>query len=183
MLSSDLPITTKGLVDGICCDGIGGFVVLRASSASTQDEGFDIMCSADAREGWPDVDRRQFRRFPTALTVRVWRDSPALIVSEPGRDRHEEVVVLQLRDFSLGGLRGGSRTPLLVGEGITVSLLLAGARPRVFLTGRVTHCHKEGHKYNIGVEFCQIRDDVENSPWLHIVELFCVTGGERTLVQ
>ena len=83
---------------------------------------------------------------------------------------------MQLRDFSLGGIRAESAVPLSVNELLTMRLPPQGAHPPLELTGRVVHCWPQEKQYQVGIEFCQTRPEPTASPWHRMFRLFSMAA-------
>ena len=116
----------------------------------------------------PSRERRQYSRFATRLPVATRRDEPAKQVQPP----RQAECRMQLRDFSLGGIRAESAIPLNVNEVLTMRLPPHGSHPPLELTGRVIHCWPEANQYQVGIEFCQVRPEPTASPWHRMFRLF-----------
>jgi len=112
-------------------------------------------------------ERRRFGRFAARLPLRTRREDA------PGQ---RSAPRLQLRDFSLGGLRLESLRPLNVNERVTVSLPADGHRPPVYLTGRVIHCHPRADRYEVGLQFHDRETDARRSPFVGLPRLFSLAA-------
>jgi hypothetical protein len=98
------------------------------------------------------------------------------LAAESAKGRNARCIRLELRDFSLGGMRGSSLTLLCSQEQVTVSMPPLGTRALIRLTGRVIRCQREGDRFDVGIEFGQIRTSPESTPWLRMAALFCMAG-------
>ena len=145
--------------------------------------GFAVMSSANPISFRPEQERRQFKRFPMVLPVQAKRDDLAALAAVPAETGTEQSIALELRDFSLGGMRGASSTPLRENERLTVVLPPFGTRPLTTLTGRVVRCDRLGESFDVGIEFCQTREGPDSSPWLRIPELFYMAGGANRQLE
>ena len=126
-------------------------------------------------------ERRRFERFDTHLDVAARRDD--LAPRAPGRTRAARCR-MQLRDFSLDGLRAESAVRLKTGEHVTVRLPPNSGRLPLELTGRVVHCRREHDRYQIGIQFVQTREGAVASPWWQLPRLFSLAHDadrQRTL--
>jgi len=117
-------------------------------------------------------ERRRFGRFASQMPVRTRRDAPSARPEEPGAVPCR----LQLRDFSLGGVRVESPRPLKVDEQVTVSLPPGGRHPAVHLTGRVVHCRRRDDRYDVGIQFHEREADALRSPYLGLPRLFSLAA-------
>jgi hypothetical protein len=116
----------------------------------------------------PSRERRRYGRFATRLPVSTRRDE----LAKRSRPSHETECRMQLRDFSLGGIRAESAIPLKVDEVLTLRLPPHGIHAPLELTGRVIHCWPEEDRYQVGIEFCQVRPEPTASPWHRMFRLF-----------
>jgi hypothetical protein len=115
-----------------------------------------------------EQERRRFGRFASRMPVRTSLDEGA-----PSKQNGEHIPCsLQLRDFSLGGLRVESPRPLDVNEPVTVSLPPGERHPAVHLTGRVVHCREREDRYEVGIQFRERERDPQRSPYLGLPRLF-----------
>ena len=144
---------------------------------------FAVMGSLDTGAIRPENERRQFKRFPLGLAVQAKRDDMGTLAVAPAQERPEASVTIELRDFSLGGLRGASSLALRPDERVTVCMPPFGTRPQTSLTGRVVRCMRQDDRFDVGIEFCQTDADPESSPWLRIPELFYMSGGSPRTIQ
>lgn len=144
---------------------------------------FAVMDSAQLAQLRTDEERRQFRRFPMRLIVQARRDD--LAEAEAARDdpRPEQSVTLEVKNFSLGGLRGVSAMALRREERLTLTMPPFGTRPQLEVTGRVVHCQRSEDHFDVGVEFGQTRDEPESSPWVRLPDLFYMSGEGHKDVQ
>jgi len=117
----------------------------------------------------PTRERRRYGRFAARLPVVTRRDDLTKSAAPP--PPHAECR-MQLRDFSLGGIRAESATPLAVNEALTMRLPPHGCHPPLELTGRVVHCWPREDRYQVGIEFCQTRPEPTASPWHRMFRLF-----------
>ncbi|MBL7140049.1 MAG: PilZ domain-containing protein [Planctomycetes bacterium] len=117
-------------------------------------------------------ERRHFGRFVTQLPVRTQRDDLAKRLQA---DRRTECR-LQLRDFSLGGLRAESAIPLKVDERLTLHLPPVGRQPPVQLTGRVIHCRRQDNRYSVGIAFHDTKPAADLSPYRYLPRLFSLAA-------
>lgn len=117
-------------------------------------------------------ERRRFGRFAARLPLHTCRDDPA---HHPPGDRRSECR-LQLRDFSLDGLRAESKVPLKVNEQVTVSLPPSGRHPPVHLTGRVIHCRPHADRYEVGIQFHDRDPALRRSPYCGLPRLFSMAA-------
>jgi len=115
-------------------------------------------------------ERRQFGRFATRLPVRTQRDDL------PNRGPYGAECRLQLRDFSLGGLRAESAIPLKVDERLTLHLPPVGRQPPIQLTGRVIHCRRRDNRYSVGIAFHDTQSATDLSPYRYLPRLFSVAA-------
>ena len=120
--------------------------------------------------GWQE--RRRFRRYAMQLNARTHRDD----LKQAGQKPADYVCSVDLNDFSLGGLGVTTSAPLKKKENITVMIPPYGSRPRIDLTGRVVYCRQQTSGYEVGIEFCQTKADIETSPWLRMPGLFYRAG-------
>ena len=135
-----------------------------------------VMDSVDRVQFRPENERRQFRRFPMHLGVQARRDDLVDLQASDAAERPEQTVSLEVKNFSLGGLRGYCPMGLRRDERVTVCMPPFGTRPQVSVTGRVVRCHRHEDGFDVGIEFCQTRDEPESSPWLRIPDLFYMAG-------
>jgi len=142
-----------------------------------------VKSALNSEQPRPQQERRQFRRFPMLLSVQVRRDDLAALAAVPAQAAPDQAVTVEVRDFSLGGLGASSPTALRPGERLTVVMPPFGTRPQTELTGRVAHCDLRGDRFELGIEFCQTRDDPQSSPWLRIPELFYMSGDQSRQLQ
>jgi len=117
-------------------------------------------------------ERRRFGRFAARLPLRTCPDDPA---HHPQGDRRSECR-LQLRDFSLDGLRAESTVPLKVNERVTVSLPPSGRHAPVHLTGRVIHCRPQADRYEVGIQFYDRDPGLRRSPYVGLPRLFSMAA-------
>lgn len=124
----------------------------------------------DSESGsWPSSqERRRFGRFATRLPVTMRRDD----LMRRGQPESRARCLLQLQDFSLGGLRAEGAVRLKVNERLTLHLPANRTHPALELTGRVVHCRRMQNRYQIGIEFCQTRAEAETSPYRQLPRLF-----------
>lgn len=117
-------------------------------------------------------ERRRFGRFAARMPVRTRPDDmlDGEAAEKPVRCH------LQLRDFSLGGVRLESPRPLKVNEPVTVSLPAGGRHPPVHLTGRVIHCREREDRYEVGIQFHEREGDPHRSPYLGLPRLFSMAA-------
>ena len=120
----------------------------------------------------PSRERRRYGRFATRLPVATRRDDLAKQTPLP----RQAECRMQLRDFSLGGIRAESIVPLNVDEVLTMRLPPHGSHPPLELTGRVVHCWPEQDRYQVGIEFCQVRPEPTASPWHRMFRLFSMAA-------
>jgi len=113
-------------------------------------------------------ERRRFGRFNARMPCRTRLDD-STPDSPPDR---RQACRLQLRDFSLGGMRVESPEPLKVNEQVTVSLPPSGRHPSVHLTGRVIHCRRQAKGYDVGIEFHEREPGLRQSPYVGLPRLF-----------
>lgn len=118
------------------------------------------------------AERRRFGRFAARMPVRTSREDAA---SEEHADRPIRCR-LQLRDFSLGGVRVESPHPLNVDEEVTVSLPGDRRRPAVHLAGRVVHCRAHRDRYDVGIQFHEREAGDRRSPYLGLPRLFSMAA-------
>lgn len=113
-------------------------------------------------------ERRRFVRFSTCLPATTLRED--LIVA----DRTDRSVrcLLDLQDFSLGGLMAESPVRFKRYERLTLRLPPHGIQGPLELTGRVIHCKRQDQRYHVGIEFCQTRPDLTSSPWVLLPRFF-----------
>jgi hypothetical protein len=123
-----------------------------------------------------DNERREFKRFAMRCQVQARRDDLLEPSSAGAGDAPESNVALEVRNFSLGGMRGGSPLALRRDERLTLSMPPFGTRPQIEVTGRVVRCHREQDGFDVGIEFCQTGDEPESSPWLRLPDLFYMAG-------
>jgi len=116
----------------------------------------------------PTHERRRYGRFATRLPVATRRDD----LAKRGPPPRQADCRMQLRDFSLGGIRAESAIPLKVNEVLTMRLPVHGSHPPLELTGRVIHCWRQEEQYQVGIEFCQVRPEPTASPWHRMFRLF-----------
>ena len=116
----------------------------------------------------PTRERRRYGRFAARLPVATRRDDLAKRAAPPPQAECR----MQLRDFSLGGIRAESAIPLTVNEVLTMRLPPHGCHPPQELTGRVIHCWPQEDRYQVGIEFCQTRPEPTASPWHRMFRLF-----------
>jgi len=129
------------------------------------------MATDHGKNGSTDVqERRQFGRFATRVPVCTRRED----LPRRGRSRGPAQCRLQLRDFSLGGLRAESPIPLKVNERLTLRLPPTTQHQAVHLTGRVIHCHRQDDRYQVGIKFQDDRDG--ESPYQRLPRLFSVAA-------
>ena len=129
---------------------------------------------ADGRSGAAQ-ERRRFERFSTRLDVAARRDD---LVPRPRPEAgHAAHCRMELRDFSLDGVRAESAVRLKTGEHVTVRLPPNGRQPPLELTGRVVHCRREHDRYQIGIQFAQTREGASASPWWQLPRLFSLAHG------
>jgi len=117
-------------------------------------------------------ERRRFGRFAARMPLRTCLEEP-LADQEGGQP---SPCRLQLRDFSLGGLRAESPRPLNVNAQVTVSLPSSGRRPPVHLTGRVIHCRPREDRYEVGIQFHEHEAGPRRSPYLGLPRLFSMAA-------
>ncbi len=91
----------------------------------------------------PD-ERRKHDRVPIAIAVSY--------------ENHQETVVVQSRDISLGGLFLGTTTPAPPGTDLALTLRLPGEHGPIQARGRVVHCLQG---IGMGVEFSAFPGDSE----------------------
>jgi hypothetical protein len=113
-------------------------------------------------------ERRRYGRFATRLPVATRRVELAKQTQPPPPAECR----MQLRDFSLGGIRAESAVPLKVNEVLTMRLPPHGSHAPLELTGRVIHCWPTEDRYQVGIEFCQVRPEPSASPWHRMFRLF-----------
>ena len=113
-------------------------------------------------------ERRQFDRFATRLDVSAWRDD----LAASGLAEHSAQCRMELRDFSLNGLRAESPVRLKVNEHVTLRLPPNGKHRPLELTGRVVHCRRQEDRYQVGIQFAETRESVLASPWWQLPRLF-----------
>ncbi|MCX5685145.1 MAG: PilZ domain-containing protein [Planctomycetota bacterium] len=116
----------------------------------------------------PSRERRRYGRFATRLPVATRRVELTKQTQPPSREECR----MQLRDFSLGGIRAESAVPLEVNEVLSVRLPPHGSHAPLELTGRVIHCWPTEDRYQVGIEFCQVRPEPTASPWHRMFRLF-----------
>jgi len=92
----------------------------------------------------PSDDRRKHDRVPIAIAVQY--------------EDHEETVVVQSRDLSLGGLFLGTITPAPPGTDLALTLRLPAEHGHIQARGRVVHCLQG---IGMGVEFSGFPGDSE----------------------
>jgi len=117
-------------------------------------------------------ERRQFGRFATRLPVRTQRDD----LAKRGQAQRRAECRLQLRDFSLGGLRAESSIPLKVDERLTLHLPPVGRQAPVRLTGRVIHCRRRDDRYSVGIAFHETDAPTDLSPYRYLPRLFSMAA-------
>jgi len=117
-------------------------------------------------------ERRRFGRFGARLPVHTRRDD---LVKRGRTDRRTECR-LELRDFSLGGLRAESPVPLKVNERLTLRLPPHGRHPPVQLTGRVIHCRRHEDRYHVGIAFHGGKPEATASPYWRLPRLFSLAA-------
>jgi hypothetical protein len=115
-------------------------------------------------------ERRRFDRFATRLDVSAWRDD----LAASGRAKRSAQCRMELRDFSLDGLRAESPVRLKVNEHVTLRLTPNGRHQPLELTGRVVHCRRQEDRYQVGIQFAQTRESAAASPWWQLPRLFSV---------
>jgi c-di-GMP-binding flagellar brake protein YcgR len=113
-------------------------------------------------------ERRRYDRFAARLPVVSRRDD----LSKRGQAAQTAQCRLQLRDFSLGGIRAESAIALKRNERLTMRLPPDSSHPPLELTGRVIHCRRQEDRYQVGIEFCQTRPEATASPWHRMFRLF-----------
>jgi len=91
----------------------------------------------------PD-ERRKHDRVPIAIAVSY--------------ENHQETVVVQSRDISLGGLFLGTTTPAPPGTDLALTLRLPDEHGPIQARGRVVHCLQG---IGMGVEFSGFSGDSE----------------------
>ncbi|MCX5649324.1 MAG: PilZ domain-containing protein [Planctomycetota bacterium] len=114
-------------------------------------------------------ERRRFDRFATRLDVSAWRDD----LAASGLAKRSAQCRMELRDFSLDGLRAESPVRLKVNEHVTLRLPPNGRHRPLELTGRVVHCRRQEDRYQVGIQFAQTRESAA-SPWWQLPRLFSV---------
>lgn len=142
-----------------------------------------VMDSVDRTQIRPESERRQFRRFPMHLLVQARRDDLVDREAADPQARPEESVSLELLNFSLGGMRGVSSLALRRDERLTLVVPPFGTRPEIDVTGRVVRCQRTDTGFDVGIEFCQTRDEPESCPWLRIPDLFYMAGETNKELQ
>lgn len=131
-----------------------------------------MVTDCKSQHGGKGKERRRFGRFASRLPVRTRVDASA-----PSKQNGEHIPCrLQLRDFSLGGLRVESPRPLEVNEPVTVSLPPGDRHPAVHLTGRVVHCCTRDDGYEVGIQFRERERDPQRSPYLGLPRLFSMAS-------
>jgi hypothetical protein len=114
------------------------------------------------------AERRRFDRFATRLDVSTWRDD----LATDGRAKRAARCRMELRDFSLDGLRAESPVRLRVNERVTLRLLPNNTHRPLELTGRVVHCRRQEDRYQVGIQFAETRESATASPWWQLPRLF-----------
>jgi len=114
-------------------------------------------------------ERRRFDRFATRLDVSAWRDD----LAASGLAKRSAQCRMELRDFSLDGLRAESPVRLKVNEHVTLRLQPNSRHRPLELTGRVVHCRRQEDRYQVGIQFAQTRESAA-SPWWQLPRLFSV---------
>jgi hypothetical protein len=144
-----------------------------------------VMNSASRIQPRPETERRQFKRFSMRLQVQARRDDLSAPESQDGSatERADRNIDLEVVNFSLGGIRGISPTPLKPDERLTLFMPPFGTRPQIDVTGRVVRCQRFSGAYDVGVEFCQTCSEPEKSPWVKIPELFYMAGETEKEIQ
>jgi hypothetical protein len=117
-------------------------------------------------------ERRRFGRFSARMPCRTRLDDSA---PDSAHDRRA-ACRLELRDFSLGGMRVESPKPLKVNDRVTISLPPSGRHPPVHLTGRVIHCRRQAKGYDVGIEFHEQGSSPRQSPYVGLPRLFSMAA-------
>lgn len=126
------------------------------------------MSPKDQLQAHPPGERRQFRRFPLQLTAKA--------KTEADKPADTDTVDIEVANFSLGGLRIRSQKPIEPNARVRVKMPPFGTRPQIDISGRVVHCVEEDQRFQLGIEFCQVSAEAEDSPWLRLHELFYLAG-------
>ncbi len=131
-----------------------------------------MVANGDRTRRSSTTERRRFGRFGAQLPVRTRRDD---LVKRGRTDRRTECR-LELRDFSLGGLRAESPVPLKVNERLTLRLPPHGRHPSIQLTGRVIHCRRREDRYHVGIAFQEREPGATASPYWRLPRLFSLAA-------
>ncbi|RKZ40753.1 MAG: PilZ domain-containing protein [Gammaproteobacteria bacterium] len=92
-------------------------------------------------------DGRHFMRHPTHIPIEVKQVTESSVNKE------------FLKDVSLGGLAFESDIPWEVGSIINIRVLIA---PPIELAGKVVWCHEVKKDFEVGVEFIEKNNAIEN---------------------
>jgi len=129
------------------------------------------MATDHRKIGSTDVaERRQFGRFATRVPVCTHRDD----LPRHGQGKRPAQCQLQLRDFSLGGLRAESPIPLKIKERLTLRLPPTAQHQAVHVTGQVIHCRRHEDRYQVGIKFHD--GGSRASPYRRLPRLFSVAA-------